>query len=352
MRSIALLASAAWLVGGCATAPATFTWRPGPVVAEEVTWPAAPEVPRYRFEGELLGDGNYVRTAPQRSLLVRAMRAVVGLDEPEERPRVLVRPQSGMVGTDGRVFVADAGRGGVFVFDPNGGDLAFWGQADRGAAFAAPVGIATGPGGEILVADPELHRVVRLDRAGRALGAFGEGVLQRPTGLAHDASLGLVYVADTATHTVRVFDRHYRLIRTLGGPGTEAGRFNRPTFVALHGSDLVVSDTLNARVQVLSAEGEPRRVIGRRGIYVGDMVRPKGVAVDRDGNVYVVEGYHDHLLVFDTQGRLLLPIGGAGAGPGRFFLPGGVWSDGADRIFLADVFNGRVVVFRHLGASP
>jgi len=46
---------------------------------------------------------------------------------------------------------------------------------------------------------------------------------------------------------------------------------------------------------------------------------------------------------------LLLPIGGAGNRVGQFFLPAGIWSDSADRIFVADMFNGRVIVLRYLG---
>ena len=71
----------------------------------------------------------------------------------------------------------------------------------------------------------------------------------------------------------------------------------------------------------------------------------------RDGNIYVVEGYYDHLLVYDAQGRFLLPIGGTGKAPGQFYLPAGAWTDGRDRIFVADMFNGRVSVFQYLGGS-
>ena len=79
------------------------------------------------------------------------------------------------------------------------------------------------------------------------------------------------------------------------------------------------------------------------------MVRPKGVAVDSDGNIYVVESYHDHLLIYDSEGRFLLPIGGNGTNIGQFFLPAGAWSDSDDRIFVADMFNGRVVIFQFVG---
>jgi len=90
-------------------------------------------------------------------------------------------------------------------------------------------------------------------------------------------------------------------------------------------------------------------VFGRRGIFVGDMPRPKGVAVDKDGNIYVVESYYDHLLVFNAKGELLLPIGGSGSGIGQFYLPAGICTDEQGRVYVVDGFNGRVVVLEVLG---
>ena len=81
------------------------------------------------------------------------------------------------------------------------------------------------------------------------------------------------------------------------------------------------------------------------------MVRPKGVTVDSEGNIYVVESYYDHLLIYDESGQFLLPIGGTGSEVGQFFLPAGMWSDKTDRIFVADMFNSRVVIFRYVGTG-
>ena len=93
------------------------------------------------------------------------------------------------------------------------------------------------------------------------------------------------------------------------------------------------------------------RKFGQRGLYLGNLVRPKGVAVDSEGNVYVVESYYDSLLVFSTRGEFLLPIGGTGTATGRFYLPAGVWVDARNRVHIADMFNGRVVLFQFLGGG-
>jgi len=65
---------------------------------------------------------------------------------------------------------------------------------------------------------------------------------------------------------------------------------------------------MNGRVQVFARGAErPRLVLGSRGLFVGQLVRPKGVATDSAGNIYVIESYYDHLLVYDREGRFLLP---------------------------------------------
>ena len=46
-----------------------------------------------------------------------------------------------------------------------------------------------------------------------------------------------------------------------------------------------------------------------------------------------------------------MPLGGTGKEVGQFYLPAGVWSDRQERIYVADMFNGRVVIFQFLGGD-
>lgn len=41
-------------------------------------------------------------------------------------------------------------------------------------------------------------------------------------------------------------------------------------------------------------------------------------------------------------------IGGVGRGVGNFYLPAGVWTDARNRVYVGDMFNGRVVVFQYI----
>lgn len=342
------------ILASCAQTPTEMSYFPEGTDSDEkrsVVWPSLPEVPRYRYTGQLLGEQNFGPSEGSDPGIGKTVfRWIVGLGAGfRSDPDVLTRPQSGMVEAGGRIIVTDVGRGALFVFDPLQGKLFIWDRADEGVAFSTPVGVTAGVDGEILVADAELHRVVRLSSDGKPLGSFGADSLRRPTGLVRDPATRRVYVADTRAHDIKVFDDNGTLLYRIGRHGSAAGEFNAPTHISLVKDRLYVTDTLNARVQILSMDGRPLKTIGKRGLYVGNLTRPKGVTVDKDGNVYVVESYYDHLLVFSQEGEFLLPIGGSGAEIGQFYLPAGAWSDDRGRLFVADMYNGRVVIFQYLG---
>lgn len=338
-----------WLVlSGCATSPPVATYYPEAAVDLEILWPEPPEVPRYRYAGQLLGESNFQITGGAENVGMRVARWIVGLGRGfNRRPDLLLRPQSGTVGPDGLIYVTDVGRRAVFVFDMHASSLKVWDKADRGVAFDSPIGIARTGSGELLVADAGLGRIVRLTADGRPAGSFGDGILARPTGVAW--SENGIFVADSAEHDIKVFDESGTMTRRIGSRGNTAGKFNGPTHLTIRDGLLYVGDTLNARVQVLTEEGRSIRQIGARGLYVGNFTRPKGVAVDSDGHLYVVESYYDHLVIFDSEGNYLLPVNGEDIGAGAFYLPAGIWSDERDRIFLADMYNSRVLILQYLG---
>jgi DNA-binding beta-propeller fold protein YncE len=317
----------------------------------KLMWPAAPEVPRFLYTGTLTGEPNFRPESEARGFFNTLGRWIAGLDGKPASPLVLQRPGA-LVGDDaGRLYVADASRQAVFVFDEKAGELLLWDSAEGQQRFQSPAGVAVAPG-RVFVSDAELGAVFVLDAAGQPLRSIGRGQLQRPTGLARDAQRGRLFVADTYAHDVKAFNDAGELLFVIGRRGSGPGEFNFPTHLAFAGGELYVTDTLNNRVQVFDAEGRVLvRAVGARGLLLGNLVRPKGVGVDGEGNVYVVESYYDSLLVFNPQGEFLMPIGGTGTATGRFYLPAGVWVDARNRVHVADMFNGRIVLFQFLGGG-
>ena len=138
----------------------------------------------------------------------------------------------------------------------------------RQAALAQPSGIAT-DGHNIYFADSEVSavRAVEGDRVrtivGEGLFEFGDvdgqyplARLQHPIGIAWRD--GLLYVADTYNHKLKVVDPRERTARTLigtGGRGRDDGpattaRLNEPNGLAFLGDLLYVADTNNNALRV------------------------------------------------------------------------------------------------------
>lgn len=318
---------------------------------KQIHFPAPPDVPRLAYAGELIGERNFFHDQPKRSFGQKVLDFLTGVSE-SDAERELTRPQALVTDLFGRVFVSDAGLAAVFVFDPVDGESRILRRAAGFRNFISPSGVALGPDGTVFVSDAEGGYVARIDATGKTYPPIGEGVLKRPTGLVFDASQKRLFVADTSESDLKVFDLEGRLLMTIGRLGTELGEFNRPTYMAIWRNELYVADTFNARIQVLDLDsGNPIRSVGSRGTYVGQLSMPKGVALDSDGNLYVIESLHDHLLIFNREGKFLLPIGGTGYSSGNFYLPAGVWIDQGNRVYVADMFNGRVVTYLYLGSE-
>ncbi len=266
-----------------------------PTLAPELSgpvWPVPPEPARYALAGVLVGQQDFIDPSQRESSgLQTAFEWVVGLVVGPRRYKELRRPVAGLVRADGSVLVVDAGLKGVAVFDMPGKRFYIWDEASPGAGFASPVAIAEDGRGGYLVTDSELARVVRIDGMGKPAGSFGQGLLRRPTGLARDPVTGMLYVADTAAHDIKIFDADGNLRDTLGAPGRVVGRFNTPTHLSFHGDRLYVVDTLNFRVQAFNRDGAPLLDFGDLGLFVGNLSRPKGVAIGGEGRIYVVELY-------------------------------------------------------------
>jgi DNA-binding beta-propeller fold protein YncE len=73
---------------------------------------------------------------------------------------------------------------------------------------------------------------------------------------------------------------------------------------------------------------------------------PKGVAVDRDGVVYVADSLFDNVQLFDRNGGFLLTLGARGTDFGEFWLPAGLFISDRNELYVCDTYNHRVQVFR------
>jgi uncharacterized protein (TIGR03663 family) len=192
-----------------------------------------------------------------------------------------------------------------------------------------------------------------------------------PTGVAVD-SRGTVYVADTNNHQVHVFDSQGNLVRSFGGLGNGQQQFFEPRGLAVDVQDnLYVADTWNARIIKFGPDGtwlaswgsgdkelpEGRRATITDGTQAGNAAAPlgfygpRGLAVDKEGNVYIADTGNKRVVVTDNEGNFLYQFGYFGSEPGAFNEPTGLALDGQGNLYVADTWNSRVQVFAPDGSG-
>jgi len=145
---------------------------------------------------------------------------------------------------------------------------------------------------------------------------------------------------------VYILDADGQVLRSFGQHGSGDGEFNLPTEIHVKNGLVAVVDAMNFRVQLFDRDGKFQGIIGTTGDSRSGIFRPKGIAIDSEDHIYLVDGQWGVVQVFDRQGHLLYTFGN-GTGFGQFRLPTGLFIDHDDRVYLADSFNHRVQVFQY-----
>lgn len=211
-----------------------------------------------------------------------------------------------------------------------------------------PAAAAIGTGGEVYVVEAFRHRVSVFDRERHRVREFGgrgtePGKLLDPRGIAI-APDGEIYVSDTGNHRVQAFDRSGRFLRTVGIHGSNAAEFDEPLGIAVDKDRLYVCDSRNHRLQVFDRGGVFERTIGHFGGGPGELDHPADVAVDEHGRLFVADRDNHRIQKLDGQGRFIASWGSFGPYLGQMASPSGV-RFANDRVYVADRDNHRVEVF-------
>ncbi|HWR15679.1 MAG TPA: 6-bladed beta-propeller [Terriglobales bacterium] len=269
--------------------------------------------------------------------------------------KAMLRPYGVAVDSKGRVIVSDPGMSGIHIFDPAQRKYKFIERLEKSKdAMMEPQCITVDGKDNIYVTDSKAGKVFMFQPSGKYIGVLGsikgsngEGFFKRPTGIAIDPDKGDVYVTDTLRDKIYLLDKKGGVIRTIGQHGSGPGEFNYPTEILARSGLLVVVDAMNFRVQLFDREGKALGQIGSRDESAGGLFRPKGIAIDSEGHIYLVEGLSGTVQVFDREGRLLYSFGQRGTEPWQFQLPAGLFIDKSDRVYVVDSYNRRVQVFQY-----
>lgn len=258
--------------------------------------------------------------------------------------------------------------------------------------FSYPYGVATTANStHLIVSDCKNQHVVVMERATqKRVLTIGNhvinGKIKLPNGVAVDKA-GNIYISDSGGHCVHKFSPEGTHISTVGTKGEEILQFGFPYGIAFapDNQSLLVCDHNNFRIQVLSPEfklkkvihtGSPYdltfdnngllyitdrcshvievhdperksfvRTIASRGTNQGQLLEPRGICIDRQGFIFVVEETNCRVSVFERDGRFVTSFGREGKDRGEFNTPQGIAVDDDGFVYVCDMLNHRIQVF-------
>jgi len=164
------------------------------------------------------------------------------------------------------------------------------------------------------------------------------------------ASAGIVVVSDSMSSIVHVFDISRKRLFAIGWRGE--GRLVKPLGVAMdQQQNIYVVDAALGKIVKFDKRGHFLTTIGD----AKDFSRISDVAVSRkNGKVFVVdrggvESNNHRVVIYSAKGEKLNIIGRRGHGPGEFNHPTQIAIDNNDQVYVLDAGNFRVQIFSAKG---
>lgn len=334
--------------------------RKFPFDPTKLVWPSPPNIARVRWADYFAGQKiDYSPAANARAKATWMDRLAGGQSDdekfnPKTYPWQLVGPYGIAIDSKGLAYVADQKVGAIFIFNPETHETQLIRNGFE-AHFSWINGLAIDDDDRLFVSDGKLHHVLIFNAKHEIDSQITEGLVD-PVGLAIDTNNRFLYVVDTQQDQVLVYDADtLKLLRRIGTGGkghllTSPGDFGAPQGVAVDkDGNIYVTDTLNDRVEIFDADGSFISTFGKAGDGPGFFARPKGIAVDSDGHIWVADEMQDRLQVFNKDGQLLTWIGtGHGELPGQFKALVGVAIDKQNRVFTTEQYPGRLQMFHYV----
>ena len=279
---------------------------------------------------------------------------------PEEDPFKIIHnnvyPTRLAWGPNGNLYVTDAKRGSVFIYDPNftiTGELKSLGK---------PLGLVVDTLGNIYVGSSKRMVVEVYNSQGIKTNTIGLGLIEMPSDLALDND-GRLYVVDSKKNTVWVFDPNGGVLRSIGKPGDGDGGFEFPIALEIayrndpNGQqipELYVADRGHYLIQVFDLNGNFKRSFGT---YVtqsmmggwrwqGKFVKLQGLTMDSTEYLHVLDCYMNKVQILNPEtGSFMGYYGDSGSADDQLKLPFDVILDADGNAIVTDTGNKRIETF-------
>ncbi|MDA2934592.1 IPT/TIG domain-containing protein [Acidobacteria bacterium AH-259-D05] len=247
------------------------------------------------------------------------------------------------------------------------------------AVLSLPRAMALDRAGNLFIADPENHRVRKVEAASGIIttvagtgeadfsgdgGSATAAALFRPSGVAVDAA-GNLFIADTSNFRIRKVEAALGIITTVAGNGKRGfsgdeglaseAALNNPLGVIVDAAgNLLIADSLNTRVRKVDALTGIITTVAGGGSSRGPGVPAteaaltdfRDLAVDSAGNLFIPDLGDDRVAKVDVVTGIITFVAGAGdnapnidgipATEASLFRPRDVAVDAADNLFILE----------------
>lgn len=228
---------------------------------------------------------------------------------PSAPPGLMIRNAQGIAMLNHLLLVCDQGYPAVVGIDLSTGRSKEWQDIDHRPR--CPIAILVGTDGRVYVADTTLRAVLVYGPTGCFVEQLAPS--ENPARSFRPGSLamrdGVLYIGNLGDHRVDRYDLASRgwldpLPSSVDGPPIVS-----PTGLAFTSEGtLLIADAVQARIFRMGADGRWQTPIGGPGRLPGQFIRPKQVACTPSGLICVTDAGRQSLFVFDAKGAYLAEV--------------------------------------------
>jgi len=244
----------------------------------------------------------------------------------ESVPKPIKKPY-GITVHGSKIYISDTGIGGLEIIDLEKNTFEYFDPQGKGQ-LRLPLNCFVDDSSNLYIADGQRRQIVVFDHSGNYLESFGDTAKFKPTDIFINDNK--IWVSNLVNNKIDVFNKEsHELIFSFpdATKGSE-GFLYPPTNIYLTNDRVYVSDMGDFKVKIYDHNGKYLSSVGSNGNNIGQFVRPKGIAVDQESNLYVVDAGFENTQIFNKEGKVMMFFGGPyKERPGDMWLPAKVAID-------------------------
>lgn len=251
----------------------------------------------------------------------------------------------------GNLFVLDASRSEVFIFNHNTTQLLTkWGRKGRGETeLLQPTAIAINNLGEVLIADVAAQAIKVFNKQGTFLRTIIPAVPDEtkgflPAALTCDYRAN-IYVADLQRSTILVLDFKGKFLHSLGQRKAENVSFSSPAALFLDKDLFIfVADAENSQIKKFSTTGRLWLTIPlATNVNTAKLKFPLDMKVSPRDNIYVADNGNFRIAIFDQKGKFLSELYWRDENNQPLVIPRKLCFDPQGNLFILDQLHRRLL---------